>query len=390
MAPHVVLVEQLAHGLPERARLSRGALVADGLAHEDEPPPRPRTGGGEQVPVAARSVRAHESGSSALVESSARLVVDERVRPRSPRQRPLLEAEHEDRVEATGARPQEVEHRDLAGRPGTVAAHGRPFEGRQHLTTRDLRAVGTERLELVERPCHRVVGPQVGLGAGSERRRGGAVRVPQHRRREPAHALDGHLAGVEDVERGQRPSVAELDRDLDGALAVHDPPAAEPPLDPVDVLALQPRVRRPQVREQGRPLAVEPREADKGEQRLSEGRRAERRPPLERHRNSERGERCRERQAHALHRCTNDPDLLGRGAAADEPEHLLADELVGAACARALQPADRALQGNSPRRVREERPLEVGQVRRQELLGAGRQLDDVVAGDRRQVVDRPP
>ena len=64
----VVGVEQLAHRLPERARLARRPLVADRLADEHEAPARARARGGEQVPVAARCVRPREARPTPLVE----------------------------------------------------------------------------------------------------------------------------------------------------------------------------------------------------------------------------------------------------------------------------------------------------------------------------------
>ncbi len=144
------------------------------------------------------------------------------------------------------------------------------------------------------------------------------------------------------------------------------------------------------MREELGPLAVEPGEAKEREQRVSEGRRAERRPRLERHRHAERGERRREREPHALDRRADDADRLRRRSAPDERQRLFGDELEGAPGARALEPANRPVERRPSRRVREEGALQVGEVRRQELLCTRRQLHDCVARDRREVGNGSP
>ena len=137
--PHVVRVEELAHGLPERARLARRAVVGRRLPHEREQPARPGAGGVEEVAVAARGVGALQPRAACAVEIPARLVVEERRRGRPARQRSLLETDHEDRLEAARARPRQVENRDAARLAGGVAADGRPVEGREDVVGVDRR-----------------------------------------------------------------------------------------------------------------------------------------------------------------------------------------------------------------------------------------------------------
>jgi hypothetical protein len=96
---------------------------------------------------------------------------------------------------------------------------------------------------------------------------------------------------------------------------------------------------------------------------------AESRPALDGVRNAERPERRLERRAQALERRHDHRDRLRRDAVADQAQDLLADELERAPRAGSLEPADGAFQlrrlGNG--RVREERPLEMGEGGRPEL-----------------------
>ena len=97
--------------VPERARLARRAVVGRGLADEVEPPRRARARRVEEVAVARDLVGL---ASRALAERPARVVVEERGACVAPRERSLLEPEHEDDLEAARARAQEVEDRDAA------------------------------------------------------------------------------------------------------------------------------------------------------------------------------------------------------------------------------------------------------------------------------------
>ena len=157
LVTNVVLVEELPHGLPERARLARGSLVADRLAHEHEPSPGPGARGREEVAVAARGIGPLEAGAAAVLEAPARVLVEERLHAGTARKRPLLEPEHEDRVEAARSGPQEVDDGDPARRARALARDGRAVECREHVASADLPACARERIELVERARDGVV-----------------------------------------------------------------------------------------------------------------------------------------------------------------------------------------------------------------------------------------
>ena len=85
--------------------------------------------------------------------------------------------------------------------------------------------------------------------------------------------------------------------------------------------------------------AAEPDEAEQAEQRAAERRLRQPRPRGDGDRNAERAEPGLERRAPALERGTDDRDLLRRGPAADQREHLLADELQRRARAGAFEEA---------------------------------------------------
>ena len=262
LVPHVVCVEELANALPERARLARRPLVADGLADEHEAPSRSRADGREEVAVAARLVGPDETATAALVELATRLVVEERLGARPSRQRSLLETEHDDRVEATRPRPAEIEHGDAPRRPGTLAPNGRPLEREKRLVPADRRPGFGQGLQLVECARDGIVGPEIRAGVPVDGRRRGAVRVPQHRGGEPPDGGERGVLREHEVERRKCSPVAQLDRDGDRAVAAGDPAAAQPSLDPVHVTPRESRVRRAQVGVELGALPVQPREAE--------------------------------------------------------------------------------------------------------------------------------
>ena len=113
------------------------------------------------------------------------------------------------------------------------------------------------------------------------------------------------------------------------------------------------------------------------EERLAEGGLREPERRVDGVRDPERPERRLDRAAPALERGHHDADLRGAGPAAQEVEHLLADELERAARAGALEEADRTL--DRRRRLgatAEEGALEVGQRGVRDLFVAGRELLD--------------
>ena len=256
---NVVLVEELPHGLPERARLPRRALVADGLAHEHEPPARPGARGREEVSVAARRIGPLEARAAASLEAAARVLVEERLDAGAPRQRPLLEPEDEDRVEAARARAQQVDDGDPARRAGALAPDGRALERGEHVATAErptLPRPASGSSSSSARPtasCACEVGPR----PRAERRGDDAVGVAKHRRAHRATVSTGGPSreSASSSSGSGRPA-AELGRDLDRAVSAHDAAAAQLSLDPVHLPPLEPRVRRAQVGVELRSLAV--------------------------------------------------------------------------------------------------------------------------------------
>src|SRR5206468_10587943 len=105
---------------------------------------------------------------------------------------------------------------------------------------------------------------------------------------------------------------------------------------------------------------------------------------------AQRGERGLERRLPAVERWADDADLLRRGAGADEREQLLADELEHAARACGLEETKGAVDRRRGRRraVGKQRPLEVGERRRADLLEARGQLLDAAVGERGEVLHR--
>ena len=115
--------------MPERARLERASVVGRCLPDEVEPARRARARRVEEVAVAAHRVGPLEAGA----ELAAAVVVEERRAAAAPRERPLLEPEHEDGVEPPRARAQQVEHGDAPGLAGRRRPHLEPPERVEHV-----------------------------------------------------------------------------------------------------------------------------------------------------------------------------------------------------------------------------------------------------------------
>ena len=148
-----------------------------------------------------------------------------------------------------------------------------------------------------------------------------------------------------------------------------------------------PRVRRAQEGVQLAPAAARPGELQQREQRMSERRRREPRPRLDRERDLEHGEHGLERLAPALDRRNDHGDLLGGRAGPKLGEDVIADELDRPAQAGTCEEADRA--GDRLRRRfpgLEERALELGERGSGELRGTGRQLLDSSRSERGKVL----
>ena len=176
---HVLRREEPDDLVPERARLARRALVARRLAHEVEPPRRARARRVEEVAVARDLIGLHEPRRT---ERAARVVVEERRGLRPPRERSLLEPEHEDDLEAARARAQEVEHRDASALASVRPAHGRAFERADDLLGGERAADLDPALELGDQPRHGFVRAQVAPRVLVRRRMLRAVRVAEHAR----------------------------------------------------------------------------------------------------------------------------------------------------------------------------------------------------------------
>ena len=177
--PDVVLVVQVADGLPEGARLPRRPLVSDRLPHEDEAPLWAGASGREQVAVAARLIGTDEPPAVSLVECATRVLVEERLDARPSREGSLLQTQDEHGVVAPRAGAQEVEDGDAAGRSRRGAPHGRPVEGGEHVPLAHLAARGDEGLQLMQRPGDRVVRLEIDERARVDRRRERPMGVSQ-------------------------------------------------------------------------------------------------------------------------------------------------------------------------------------------------------------------
>ena len=75
---HVVLWEHRLHFVPERARLTRAALVGGRLADKVQAPARTRACGIEEVTITSDLIRPRQPRTRALVEIAARVVTQER------------------------------------------------------------------------------------------------------------------------------------------------------------------------------------------------------------------------------------------------------------------------------------------------------------------------
>src|SRR5207302_6559727 len=252
----------------------------------------------------------------------------------------LLEAEDEDDVEPARAGAHEVEHGDLALLARRRAAHRRPLERADEDLRPDLLAARRELLEQTERG---VVDAQVVTRLLPDGRRLEPVRRAQHRLDETARALERRVGSAQLAQHGQRGAAQPLGLLLHAG-GVVDCAAAQPSLHEVDRSPGEAGEGRAEEGEQVLPRPVEPYEAEDGEERVAERRLAEPRAVLDGVRDAEGRERGLERRAPALERGAHDGDPVGRDAAADQLEELLADELEDAADARALEEADRPLE----------------------------------------------
>ena len=199
-------------------------------------------------------------------------------------------------------------------------------------------------------------------------------------------ASTGSVGVAQLGERGEGAAVQLLPL-LDDAVGGLHRAAAQPPLDEVDVAALEPGERRAQEREELAARPAEPREAQQRRQRLAERRLVDANLAVDRVRDAERAERGLERCANAVDARADDADLLRRRPAAEEREQLLADELERAARAGALEEPNGAVDRNvTVRLVGEERALEMRECGRRDVAVARFELLDVARRDALEIL----
>ena len=370
---------------------SRGVPSSpDGLTDEHEPASRPRAGGREQVAVAARGVGPHQPRAARARRArvgcrrrgTARRAAAAAATPcSSPRTKTVSKRR------CAGAH--QVEHGDPSGRRGARRGRSRARAPRARRRGRSRCPTPLDRLELVERS------PTASCACRSARaaRPSGGARVPCALRSIACRAARGPPVERRLVSQRHRAAaaagLAKLHGDLDCPVAAADASPAQPAFDPVDVLALQPRVRGAQVRVELGALAVEPAVPQEREQRVPERRCPERRRP-----SNATGCRARrtplEREPRPLDGRTDDRDLLRRS-----PPRIRAriSSATSSRVPRVPAPSRNridAVEWAARRIVGEQLPLEMRDRGRQELARPRRELDDVAAGERREVVDGSP
>ena len=371
-----------AHDLgPERRGLERAAVVGRGLAGQIERAPRPRARDREEVPLALGRVGLLDA------ELGRRGGIEDAPLGAAAGQRPLLEAEHEGDLEPAGAGAAQVEHGDPARLGLGADAHGQTLHGRDHLVASD-RAI--ERADLVDRLQHRparahVAARVLGHELGAER-----PRRPHHVADEGGQPGERILGGGEHGRgRGTRsgPACSAI-ASIDLVVADHAAPA-QAALEVVDAATQHAREGAAQEREQLRPLAAQPGEAQGSQEGDAEARAVERDAAVHRDGHADRGKRRLERGPVRAHRRHDHADLVGAKAGADEAGDLGRDLLGDAAATAGLEqhhPAVR-LGGGRRRPVGEERLGQVRQHRRMVMVGRRQLLE---AGALRERLDQRP
>ncbi len=213
------------------------------------------------------------------------------------------------------------------------------------------------------------------------------MRAAELRTGEHPHRLGRGRGGPDVSERRQRLAAESDDLLLDvGA----NPVAAQAAFEVVGRGAREPGVRRPEEPEQVAAALALPEEAERGQERVAEGRLPEPDLALERIRNAGAGERRLERSPEPVERRADEPDRLRRRPVTQEVEHLVGDQLERTAGARPFEEAHGTLERRRLRvlGVREERALEVGERRVCDLRVRGRQLLDPTVRETGEIVGR--
>ncbi len=384
-AGDVVGIEDAPDVVPERARLARSALVGRRLADEIQPAGRTGARRVEEVAVAVDSPRAQQ----APAQAPARRVVEERRLALAPRERSLLEPEHEDDLEAPRPRPRQVEYSHAAGLAGARTGHEGVLERRDHLLAGHLAAEPPPPVELVEQAMDRLEGTKIASRLLGRGRLAGRVRGGGHPARPLADGGDRVRIGAQSLHDPERAGPELLDL-LGHALGLADRAAAQPALREVDLVAGQPGERRAQEGEQRSAVGAEPGEAEQGAERGAVNGARQSCPALERVGDAGGAERRLQRAGEAVDARADDGDRLGREAAAQQVEDLVRRQLERSARARALEEADRAADiDRRRRRVGEERALEMGERRVGDFVEARRQFLDPAVREPCEVLDRP-
>ena len=227
-----------------------------------------------------------------------------------------------------------------------LSSHGDAIERGEHLVRAPLGPAPRDTSSSSSARDDRVVRAEIEAGALAGRRRRRAVRAPQHRRGELSDDRGRRAPSrTSEVERRQRASVAELGRDLDGAVAADDSPPAQTALDPVDLLPREPGVRRSKAARIARAARRRPRQSEG-----ATGARAERRRAREPRGDSNDTGTPREANAVRAPGATASTDghttaiSCGGVPARIVRERALRDQLERPARPCALEPADRAVE----------------------------------------------
>ena len=171
-----------------------------------------------------------------------------------------------------------------------------------------------------------------------------AVRVAKHAGGGRTQAVERRRCFAQLLDDRERIAVERERLGLDAIVRV-DRPSAQPAFEEVRLRTRHAGVRRAQEAVELSAPAAEPHEAEQAEQRAAERCLRQPRPRSDGDRNTERAEPGFERRAPALERGTDDRDLLRRRPAADQGEHLLADELQRRARSGAFEEAHRSAGG---------------------------------------------
>ena len=242
-------------------------------------------------------------------------------------------------LEVPRARTHQVEHGDAPRVARIASRHLDPLERGDEVGGRERLAQALPALELVEQPRDRRDAAKVeprGV-ARPAARRGRRRRPPScaaaRARPRPARQRRGASRSATSGASRSRSVSASTDS---GASTAR--PRSRPSAKSTLERAMPEYGERRKAYSSARP-AGRPREAEQGEQRVAERRRGQPHAAVDRVRDAGGSEHRLERRAPALDRRDDERDLLGRGAVAQERQHLVRDELR--ACRACRRPRGR-------------------------------------------------